>query len=81
MATATMTSKGQITVPREVREDLGLTPGTKVTFTRTADGDYVLARQRRSVLDLFGAMGRGGPAVTLDEMDDAIAAGSAESVR
>ncbi|MGH2350760.1 MAG: AbrB/MazE/SpoVT family DNA-binding domain-containing protein [Chloroflexota bacterium] len=30
---ATITSKGQITIPKEVRDALGLTPGTQVEFT------------------------------------------------
>ncbi|NHN54764.1 AbrB/MazE/SpoVT family DNA-binding domain-containing protein [Calidifontibacter sp. DB0510] len=38
MSTGTMTSNWQITVPKDVREALRLTPGTKVTFTRNTDG-------------------------------------------
>lgn len=73
MSTGTMTSKGQITVPKDVREALGLTPGTKVSFTRNEDGDYVLSTSRRTIGELRGRLGYRGPAVSLEEMDAAIA--------
>lgn len=81
MSIATVTSKGQITVPKDVRDDLGLTPGTKVTFTRNADGDYVLSTRGSSVLDLCGALGYSGPAKSLDEMDAAIASAAHEAMQ
>lgn len=73
MSTGTMTSKGQITVPKDVREALGLTPGTKVSFTRNEDGDYVLSTSRRTIGELRGRLVYRGPAVSLEEMDAAIA--------
>ncbi|CAN5833886.1 AbrB/MazE/SpoVT family DNA-binding domain-containing protein [soil metagenome] len=80
MATTTMTSKGQLTVPKQVREELGLTPGTRVSFTRTTAGDYVLSVRTRSVRDLRGCLSHQGPPVSLEQMDEAIAAGAAESL-
>ena len=59
MARATATSKGQITVPREVREDLGLSPGSVLTFYRQEDGTYLLSSRPRSILDLRGWFGYG----------------------
>ena len=38
MARARVTSKGQITIPKEVRERLGLRPGDEVEFVEDADG-------------------------------------------
>jgi antitoxin PrlF len=78
VSTGTMTSKGQITIPKDVREQLGLTPGTKVTFTRNADGDFVLSTTQPSLMDLRGRLRHVGPAVSLETMDDAIAAGATE---
>lgn len=80
MSTATMTSKGQITIPKDVREEMGLTPGTTVTFTRNESGDYVLTTRRHSVLDLFGTLRGDGLPATLDDMDEAIAAAAGESM-
>ncbi len=40
--TATVTTKGQITIPKPVRDLLGLSPGSKIEFRRNADGDVVL---------------------------------------
>ena len=73
MSIGTMTSKGQITVPKDVREALQLTPGTKVSFTRNEDGDYVISTKRRKLSDLAGILTYRGPAVSLDDMDRAIA--------
>ncbi len=42
--TATVTSKGQVTIPKPVRDLLGIVPGTQVEFRRLADGSVVLTR-------------------------------------
>lgn len=42
--TATVTAKGQVTIPKSVRDLLGIVPGSKVEFCRAADGSVVLAR-------------------------------------
>ena len=44
MATSTLSSKGQITLPREVRERLNLSQGDRVTFSVQPSGDVVLRR-------------------------------------
>lgn len=52
----TLTSKNQMTLPKQVREDLNLRPGDRLVF-RKQDGQYVLeARPRRSALDFAGAL-------------------------
>ena len=40
----TVTSKGQVTIPKSVRDLLGIVPGSKVDFYKAADGKVVLAR-------------------------------------
>jgi antitoxin PrlF len=39
-----VTTKGQVTVPKAVRELLGILPGSEVEFRRAADGNIVLTR-------------------------------------
>jgi antitoxin PrlF len=80
MPIATMTSKGQLTVPAEVRERLGLHAGSRVTFAETGPGTYELRVERGSVQDLAGLFPWTGHPKSLEEMDEAIAAGAAESM-
>ena len=49
MATATMTSKGQLTVPKEIREQLGLKAGDKVEFAVDGEDGRVIMRRKSSV--------------------------------
>jgi antitoxin PrlF len=42
--TTTVTAKGQVTIPKPVRDLLGIVPGSRVDFRRAADGSVVLAR-------------------------------------
>jgi antitoxin PrlF len=42
--TATVTAKGQVTIPKPVRDLLGIAPGSKVDFRRAPDGSIVLVR-------------------------------------
>ncbi|PDS55487.1 AbrB/MazE/SpoVT family DNA-binding domain-containing protein [Rhizobium anhuiense] len=45
--TTTVTAKGQVIIPKAVRELLGIVPGSEVDFHRTADGSVVLTRADR----------------------------------
>ena len=50
---ATVTSKGQITVPGEIRRDLGVVAGDKIQFVRARDGSISIhGRKRRSIIDI-----------------------------
>ncbi len=80
MSAGTMTTKGQITIPKDVRDELGLEPGSRVNFLKNEEGFFELHRERRPVSDLAGSLRFAGPARTLDEMDAAIAAAAAESM-
>jgi antitoxin PrlF len=74
MPAATLTSKGQITIPLAVRTALGLHTGTKVDFVRVGDGFKVvpLRNDARSLKGRFA--GRASKPVTVEAMDQAIAA-------
>jgi AbrB family looped-hinge helix DNA binding protein len=73
MSSATLTSKGQITVPKDIRTALRLDAGDVVEFVVQADGSVRLTPRRRDVRNLAGMLARPGrPAVTLEAMDAAI---------
>ena len=77
MPTATLTSKGQITVPLSVRRALGLEAGTKVDFVPLDDG-YKVVPLRGTQIPLKGRFAGRVPApVTLSAMDEAVAEESA----
>lgn len=79
MPASTVTSKGQITIPLEVRQRLGLRPGSRVNFVPTEDGSYELVPATGTVAALKGLVSvPSGTAVTLEEMHEAIAAGAAD---
>jgi len=80
MATATMTSKGQITVPKEVRDELNLTVGSKVMFVKLQEGQYRLVARTGRIQDLAGMLhDPDRPALSIDEINDAIAEEGAAS--
>ena len=73
MTTATLTSKGQITIPKEIRERLLLHAGDKLDFRMTEAGDVILTPVTRRVDEVFGRLRKPGqPALTPAEMDAAI---------
>jgi antitoxin PrlF len=53
-----LTSKGQVTVPKVVRDYLGLKPGAAVTFERLATGEIVLRPARRTAKPKASAFAR-----------------------
>lgn len=68
METTTLTSKGQVTIPKAVRQQLGLRQGTRVTFV--VEGDHAVLRpavpQRAAPKSGFGMVKVSGPAVPPD---------------
>jgi antitoxin PrlF len=73
MSTATLTSKGQVTIPKEVREFLHLNEGDRLEFLLEDDGSVRLQRRGRSVLELAGILHRPGmEAMSVREMKEAI---------
>ena len=66
----TLTSKGQVTVPRVIRERLGLKSGDKMAFSTLSDGTVVMRPKIRRLADLAGSLTRQGqPKVSIEEMD------------
>jgi antitoxin PrlF len=60
MATGTLTSKGQTTIPKEIRDGLGLRPKDQIHYTLLPDGTVVMRAKKRSVAELYGALHRQG---------------------
>ena len=74
MVTAIVTSKGQITIPKEVRDSLGLHTGDRVEFVVQGREGAVMKPMTRTVDEMFGRLHRPGqPALTVEDMDRAIA--------
>jgi AbrB family looped-hinge helix DNA binding protein len=76
MATATLTSKGQVTIPREVRTSLGVGAGDRLDFVKLDDGNYAIVPASHSIRSLKGVLGGPRKAVSLDEMQAAIESGA-----
>ena len=57
---ATLTSNGQITIPKEIRDSLGLQPGDRMTFTLMPDSTVVMRVKTKSVMDLGGVLRKKG---------------------
>lgn len=77
MPAATLTSKGQITIPQSVRTALGLHAGTKVDFVRVEDGFKVVPLHKVTPTLKGRFSGRVGKPVSTEAMDQAIAAEAA----
>ncbi len=79
MATATVTSKGQITIPAIVRTSLGVEAGDRVEFVEVEPGRFELVAATQSVTALKGLVRKPASPVTVDAMNDAIAAQGAKA--
>jgi len=73
MAAMTVTTKGQVTIPLEIRKLLGIQPGDRVVFFRSQDGRVVVQPENIDIRRLRGVLKHDGPPVSLEEMDGAIA--------
>ena len=73
MTTATLTSKGQITVPADVRRVLNVQTGDRVEFVQIEPGRFELMAATHSVREPKGLFGKAVRAVSIDEMNRAIA--------
>ena len=79
MTAATLTSKGQITIPAEVRQSLGVGAGDRVEFVEVAAGRFEVVAVTRSVTELKGLFGTPTRSVSIEEMNQAIAARGASA--
>lgn len=71
---STITSKGQVTLPKRIRDQLKLKPGDRLRFDALPDGTLLARPASRSALDAIGVLGRtGARAVSVAGMNDGIA--------
>ncbi|MBW2257629.1 MAG: AbrB/MazE/SpoVT family DNA-binding domain-containing protein [Deltaproteobacteria bacterium] len=80
MSATTVTSKGQVTIPKYIREILGIQPGDRVLFFEAEDGRIVVEPETVDVRTLRGLLRHEGPPVSVEEMEEAIARGASASV-
>ena len=85
MGTSTVTSKGQITIPKAIREALRLKPGDEVLFVQHHDGRVEVVARNLTLDDLRAAFqpyaNPLGRAVTVEEMNAGIGDAVAEEMR
>ncbi len=74
MTTAALTSKGQITIPADVRRSLNVEAGDRVEFVQIEPGRFELIAATRSVRELKGLFGKARRRVSIEEMNAVIAA-------
>lgn len=73
MTTATLSSKGQITIPAKVRQALHVDTGDRVEFVEVAPGRYEFVAATQAVTELKGMFGKAKRTVSIEEMNQAIA--------
>ena len=79
MSTATLTSKGQITIPAEIRNDLKGDAGDRVEFVLIAPGRYEFVAVTSDVTALKGMFGQPKKIVSIESMNAAIAKRGADA--
>lgn len=76
---ATLTNKGQVTLPKEIRERLGLTAGSRLDFSIDENGELHIRPVVTTALGLAGLLRRPGQApVTVEQMNEAVEQMAAE---
>ena len=74
MTISTITAKGQITIPAEVRRALGVDVGDRVSFEETEPGKFVLAPVARKSVDILkGMFGKSKQTISIQKMNEVIA--------
>jgi antitoxin PrlF len=72
MSAATLTTKGQITLPKQVRDTLGLEIGDQIDFVMQPDGRYAVVPVKSSIKSLKGCIPKPAKALSAGDMKGAI---------
>jgi AbrB family looped-hinge helix DNA binding protein len=72
MTTATITSKGQVTIPKDVRTRLGIGIGDRVEFVEIQGGVFQIVAATRDVQVLKGIVPKPKKPVTIEDMNQAV---------
>ena len=81
MTTLTITAKGQVTLKQDLLRHLGVAPGEKIEVDKLPDGQIVVraSGQGSPIANFIGCLSRrGGPTLTIDEMNEIAAEGWAK---
>ena len=73
MPSSVITSKGQITIPKKVRDALGVETGDRVEFVESAKGVFEMLAASKDVRELKGMIGRPRKPVSVADMRKAVA--------
>jgi antitoxin PrlF len=79
MATSTITSKGQITIPAKVRAALGVSTGDRVEFVQVESGRFEMLAATLPVSFIKGMVKKPSKPITIEEMNEAIASNGAKA--
>lgn len=73
MSTATITTKGQITIPKKVRDDLHLNTGDVIEIVIIKDGEAIMRPVTKKVSEVFSKLRENVKrTVSVDEMNEAV---------
>ena len=76
---ATVSVKGQVTLPKTIRDELKIEQGTQLDFQLNADGTLSVRALKRSALSIVGLLKRAGQtAVSVEQMNQAVIESAAE---
>jgi len=73
MSTATVTSKGQITIPSTVRTSLGIDTGSRIEFVEMENGQFMIVPIVSPIQSLKGMLRKPASPVSIEDMNRAIA--------
>jgi len=73
MATATLTSKGQLILPKSVRDRMGLDSGDRVEFVEVSDGVFNIVAVTKDIQELKGMIPKPEKSVSPEDMNRAMA--------
>lgn len=79
MTTATITTRGQITIPAEVRNALSVGTGDRVEFVQIEPAQFLFVAANRSVTELKGMFGKPAKIVFIEDVNHTIAARGASA--
>lgn len=79
MPISTLTSKGQLTLPKAIRDRLNVRPGDRVEFRLTEEGEVMVEAASQDLRTLRGILKAGKVRLSLEEMDEAVRKGGSGS--
>ena len=77
MSSATLTTKGQISIPAAVRASLGLETGSRIDFVEVSNGQYLIVAASQPVQALKGLLRKPAAAVTIAQFNQMITSSGA----